>query len=94
MFAAVTEVHVNNVSGSCAAGARFTVFNKSRNFYEAVGFCAARGSTLARIGNANEHLRVIDLVLASNFSSNFGRYFWIGKIHSCLIITTMSPRSC
>ena len=60
MFAAVGEAQAANVSGWYAAGARFSVFNEFLDFQEAVDFRTAQGSTLARIGNTNEHLRVVD----------------------------------
>ena len=90
LFAALAEAHVTNVSGACAAGARFTVFNESSGFQDAVSFCAAQNSTLARIGSTNEHLRVVDLIVASDF----GNDFWIGKIHTHFAITTRTSRKC
>ena len=64
-----------NVSGSCSAGAEFTVFGELLSFKEAVEFCKNQSSTLARISNPNEHLRVVDLIL----KGTFGRNIWIGK---------------
>ena len=66
---------VANISGSCVAGAQFIVFNESLQFQDAVHFCVGQGSTLARIGNPNEHFRVVDLLVAGNFSLDC----WIGK---------------
>ena len=66
----LTKGQVHNISGTCAAEAQFTVFDVSLEFNEAVGFCAEQGSILARIGNANEHFRVVDLIIASDIGDN------------------------
>ena len=71
----LTKGEIRNVSGTCAAEAQFTVFDVSLKFDEAVGFCVEQGSTLARIGNANEHFRVVDLIITSDIGNNV----WIGK---------------
>ena len=79
VFTTLAKAQVTNVSGACASGAQFTIFERSSDFQEAAEFCAAQGSTLARIGNANEHFRVVDLLVASNFSLDY----WIGKTYTC-----------
>ena len=75
VFITLARAQVNNVTGACAAGAQFTVFEASLEFQEAVDFCALQGGTLARIGNSAEHFRVVDLIVASSFKQDF----WIGK---------------
>ena len=91
VLAAVGEAQVANVSGFCAAETRFTVFNESSGFEEAVDFCAAQNSTLARIGNTNEHLRVVDLAVGQRLRQ---KNFWIGNFHIHLAIITMTSRIC
>ena len=76
VFAASTAAQVESVSGTCAAGAEFTVFTQKLSFDRAIDFCANEGGTLARIGNANEHLRVVDLMLSDGLNINQA---WIGN---------------
>lgn len=63
-----------NVSGSCAGGAEFTVFSRRESFKNADQFCMEQGGRLARISNANEHFQVEELIKSSNLGNNF----WIG----------------
>ena len=70
----------DSIIGACAGGSEFTIFEQALEFEEAVKFCVRQGSTLARIGNANEHFQVVDLMIVSNF----GNQAWIGTTNTCI----------
>ena len=76
LCATLAEVQVESVSERCVDGAQFTIFTRRLNFEAAVNFCDQEGVTLARIGNEDEHVRVVDLVLSISPAI---AEFWIGK---------------